>query len=332
MPRSVPEFEPVRRRVLAALGGLALVRGARAQVPALAAAPTTLIVPTPAGNSSDRVGRLLAQALSGTLDAPIRVENIAGNGGVTGTNAIAAAPADGSVLGLAVSSAMVGGKLLSRSARFNLSEDFEWLAIVGTYPVAMVIARGSPVRGFDSWLEAARKAPLPLIYASFGSGSGGHLAGAFLRYEQGANLTHRTLDSLNEGYALLGERKIDVLFDGLPNAMVEAARLGHRIIAVTSATRAELLPNVPAFGEFWKESFEVWIGLVAPRGLQKDAYLRLTPAVGAVLGERRYVDALRGTGLTLLGLSGRDIRAFLETEVVRHAKLIARLNDEGLRQ
>ena len=103
----------------------------------------TLIVPAPPGGSADAIGRLVADALAGIMELPVRVENIAGNGGVTGTNAIAASPRDGSVIGLAISSAIIGGRLLSRSAQFNPSEDFEWLAILGSYPNAMVLSTRS---------------------------------------------------------------------------------------------------------------------------------------------------------------------------------------------
>ena len=91
----------------------------------------------------------------------MRVENIPGNSGVTGTNAIAAAPRDGSVVGLAVSTAIIGGKLLSRSAQFNPSEDFVWLAILGTYPNAMLVSGKSPWRTLDHWLADARQGDHP---------------------------------------------------------------------------------------------------------------------------------------------------------------------------
>lgn len=320
-----------RRRVLAALAGLAMVRTTGAQ-PSSPLGPIRLIVPAPAGGSGDKLGRTVADALTAILEVPVRVENVPGNGGVTGTNAIAASAPDGSVLGLAVSSAIIGGKLLSRSARFNPSEDFDWLAILGTYPNVMVVSANSAHRALDTWLAEARKAPQPLVYASFGSGTAGHLAGAYLRYEHGANLTHRTLDSLGEGYALLGEGKIDVLFDGVPNAVVEAPRSGHPIIAVTSARRVAALPETPAFGERWQQSFEVWIGLVAPKGLDKGAYFRIAPAVGVLLAEPRHVESLRAAGLTFMGLSGRGTIDFLENEFLRNAKLIGLLNDEGLRR
>jgi len=320
-----------RRRLLAGLAAsIALAcRGVRAFD---AKSPVTLIVPGPAGVSTDRLGRLLADALSTILEVPVRVENVAGEGGVAGTNAIASGPRDGSMLGLAISSAIIGGKLLSRSARFSPVDDFEWFTILGTFPTALVLPAKSPYASIEAWLAAAREAPSPWVYASIGSGSAGHLAGAYLRLEQGAKLVHRTVESADERYALLADGKINALFDGVPNAMNQAPRAGHRIVAVTSAARVPALPQVPCFGELWRQWFDVWIGLVTPKGLDHAAQLRFASAIGVLVSEPRYADSLRAVGLTFLGLSGRGTIAYVESEFLRDAKLIAFLNDEGQRR
>ncbi|MEO8756034.1 MAG: tripartite tricarboxylate transporter substrate binding protein [Casimicrobiaceae bacterium] len=317
--------------MLSTLASLAFARVASAQS-APQPASIALIVPAPPGGSSDRLGRLVAEALTTIMGVPVHVENVAGNSGVTGTNAMARAPRDGTVLGLAVSSAIIAGKLLSRSARYNPSEDFEWLGILGTYPNAMVLSTKSPWTTLDQFLDGARKATVPLTYASFGAGTAGHLAGSYLRIEENAHLTHVTLESLDEGYALMSAGKLDVLFDGVPNAVVEVPRRGHRIVAVTSAARVPALPDTPSFGELWRQSFVVWIGLVAPKDLAPETYVRLASAVGVLLGDPKYADNMRAVGLSYMGLSGAGTRAFLDAEFLRNAKLIAKLNDEGLRR
>lgn len=331
MPERSTPISLRRRRIVAALAACAATGSARPQSGSLPAA-ITLIVPAPPGGSSDALGRRVAEALSTIIEVPIRVENIAGNGGVTGTNAMAAAPRDGSVLGLAVSSPIIGGKLLSRSAMFNPSEDFDWLGILGTYPNAMVLSTRSNHTTLEQWLAGARRASTPLPYGTFGTGTAGHLAGAYLRFEQNANLAHVTLDSLDEGYVLLSDGRLDVLFDGVPNAMVKVPRTGHRILAVTSERRLPVLPDVPSFGELWRQSFVVWIGLVAPKGVPPTTYAHIASAVAVLFAEPRHAEMMRAVGLTYLGLSGRGTRAFVEEEFLRNAKLIAKLNDEGQRR
>jgi tripartite-type tricarboxylate transporter receptor subunit TctC len=273
----------------------------------------------------------VADTLSAILETPMRVENIPGDGGVIGTNAVATAPRDGSVMGMAVSSALVGGRLLSRGASFNPSEDFDWLAILGTYPNAMIVSSRSNHTTIEQWLAAAKAAKTPLNFGSFGRGTAGHLAGAYLRIEHGANLNHVALASLDDGYAMLSDGRLDVLYDGVPNAVVKIPRSGHRILAVTSAARVPSLPDVPSFGEIWQQSFVVWIGLVLPKGVPPPAYVRLASAVSVLLSDPRYPESMRAAGLQFMGLSGSGTRAFVEADFLRSAKLIARLNEEGWR-
>ena len=148
---------------------------------------------------------------------------------------------------------------------------------------------------------------------------------------QGARLVHRTVESPDERYALLAEGRINALFDGVPNARTEAPRSGHRIIAVTSAARVPVLPEVPSFGELWQQSFDNWIGLVAPKGLENSAYFRLASAVGVLLRDSCFVASMQAIGVSFMGLSGRGTLAFLDAEFLRGAKLIAQLNEDGMR-
>lgn len=292
----------------------------------------SLIVPAPVGGSSDQFAHVVADALGEIMEVPVRVENMPGNSGVTGTTAIASAPRDGSVVGLALGNAIIGGKLLSRSAQFNPSQDFVWLAILGTFPNAMLVSGKSPWRTLDHWLADARRTTTPMAFGTFGTGSAGHLAGAYLRLEENARLTHVTIETADEGYALLGDGRIAVLFDGVPSALARAPRHGHRILAVTSSARVATLPDAPSFGELWRQSFVVWIGLIAPKDLGPDAYVRLASAVGVLVAEPRHADALRAAGLTYMGLAGSGATAFVEGEFIRNAKLIAKLNEEGQRR
>ena len=318
-----------RRRLVA--GVVALGMAGRSFGQPRTGPPLTLIVPAYPGGSAEGIGRVVADSLSTIMEVPVRVELVAGNGGVTGTTAIAAAPRDGSVIGLGISTPMVSGRLLSASAQYRPTEDFAWLAILGFYPNAMVLSTRSNHTNLEEWLAAARTAAKPLVFASLGTGTAGHLAGAYLRYEQGANLVHRVVERPGEGYAMLADGRAEVFFDGLPNALIEVPRSGNRFLAVTSAKRVDSLPETPSFGELWQQMFVVWIGLVAPRSITPEAHVRLASAVGVLLAEPRYAEILRGAGIAFLGLSGSATRSFVEAEILRSAKLIVKLNDEGRR-
>ena len=322
-------FVPRRRLVLLATAALCLVQRAAAQ----ALPPLALIVPNAAGGSADRVARVAAVALAELLERRIEVINIPGAGGVTGTNALVGYKPDGNAIGLAVSVPMIAGKLLSSAATYNPVDDFEWLAILGTYPNAMVVSARRPEQTLDEVLASARRTTAPLAYGSFGVGTAGHLAGSFLRLEQQAKLEHVPLERAEDGYAQLASGQIDFLFDGVPNALEAAPRAGHRIVAVTSAARVPTLPDTPAFGERWpRESFVVWVGIVAPRGLPPDVYSRMAAAISVMTLEPRHAQALRAAGLSYTGLNGPKAKAYVEDEIVRTARLIARLGGEGSRR
>ena len=323
---------PSRDRACTILVVLALALaavGVRAQT---GSAPVRLIVPTPPGVSADKVGAIVAVQLSSILGRAIVVENSHAGGMVAGHSAIAAAPADGDTIGLVVSTALIGGRLLSRSARYNPTEDFTWLAILGSYTNAMVIPARDPARTLAEWIDAKRRAGRTLVAAAYGPGSAGHLAASFLRVEQGVPLAMRFVDTQADGYALLTAGEVDVLFDGVPNATVELPRTGHRAIAVTSARPDPALPGVPAFGATWPGvAYDIWLGLVAPKGLPEFARTRLASAVGVLLLEPRHADALRAAGLRFLGIGGAAAVAFVDDEVLRTARQISRLGETSSR-
>lgn len=328
MPESRTAFRFCRHRRLWLLtaGALAACSWAVAQP---AGDTITFIVPNAPGGSADRVSRVAADSLAEILATKVVVSNVPGSGGATGTAAIASQKADGKTLGLGVSTSMIGVQLLSPTATYNPIKDFEWLAVLGTYPNAMVVSGKRPERSLDELLATARTPTTPLRYASFSVGSAGHLAGSYLRLEQRANLEHQVFERPEDGYAMLASGQLDVLFDGVPNAAEAAPSGGHRIVAVTSSTRIPSLPDIPAFGERWPgESFVVWVGVVAPYGLPPDVYSRLAAAVGVLVLNPRHAEALRATGLTYAGLSGARAKAYVEDEIIRTARLIGRMRGE----
>ena len=315
------------RAALAALLGGSL--GAAAQdVAKDAVAPIRLIVPTPAGGSADRVGRTVAAHLAAILERPVRVDNVFTGGMVGGVNAIAEAPPDGNTLGIGVSTAMIGGRFLVREARFNPTEDFAWLAILGRYPNALIVADREPARTLAQWIAAKRGSPRPIVAGAFGPGSASHLAASYLRVAHGVPIVPRWIDNLADGYRLLSSGEIDVLFDGVPNAVVELPRSGHRAIAVTSARPHAAFPDLPSFGTLGPDvSFDVWIALVAPKSTPAYARATYASAVAVLLVDPRFAASLRAAQLEVLGIGGDAALAFVEDEVLRVARLISRFGE-----
>ena len=292
----------------------------------------TLVVPTAPGVSGDQLARIVAEALSRILEIPVRVENVGGDSGVAGTNAIAAAPRDGTVLGLGISSAMIGGRLLSRNAKFNPIEDFQWFTILGTYPAAMVVPANAPQRDIAAWIASARETPMPLTYASVGTGSAGHLAGGFLRMAQGARLIHRSVESPDERYALLADGKIAALFDDVPNARIAAPALrapDHR--RDVGRAHARCLPTCPRSVSSGSSRSTRGSASSGRRGSTIPSIYGSPRPSGCCVGDSAFLDSMRGAGVSFMGLGGRGALAFLDSEILRSAKQIAQLSEEGMR-
>lgn len=317
-----------RRASLRALLVLALAGRAGAQ--AVEASGITLVIPAPEGGTADRVGRRIAARLSEILEARIPVRNAPGLNGAVGTKAIKEAAPDGQTFGLAISTAMVASRLLSKAGvDYQPLEDFEWFAVIGSYPSALVIPGSDTVADFKAWIDRAQKASRPMTVGTFGAGSVGQLATAFLQLEQRASLVARPMESLSEGYRALTAGTLDALFDGASTAISEAPRTGNRILAVTGLQRVAALPQVPAFGEIWPgQAFTVWIGLVAPKGFPHAVYSRLAAAIGVLVLEPRHVEGMQSEGLSVIGVTGARARAYVEDDIVRMARLIARLPEQ----
>ncbi|MEP7061570.1 MAG: tripartite tricarboxylate transporter substrate binding protein [Betaproteobacteria bacterium] len=326
-----------RRRPLGRFAWLMLASVA-AQMAARAAAPSTvapqslpaamtLIVPAQAGGSADRIGGITAAALSRILETPVRMKNLPGANGITGTIAIARAPKDGGTIGLALSTPMAGGKLLSRAADYNPLETFDWFAILGSYGNAMIVRQDHPAKSLAEWLEHARAAPRQLRYGTGGIASAAHLAGEYLHVEQHANIVHVAFANIPQAYAALSSGDIDVLFDGIPSARIAAASPRQfRVIAVTSAKRDPQFPDAPAFGETWRgQSFEMWAGIVTPNHLQQDARSPIAAAIGAMLADKAFIAEMQQAGIVWLGLAGNDASQFLRDDIVRKARQIGDL-------
>jgi tripartite-type tricarboxylate transporter receptor subunit TctC len=297
--------------------------GAQASLP-----PITLVVPYAQGGTADRIGRLTATKLALLLRQTVNVLNIVGGSGVTGTDFMAAAPPNGSTIGLAVSTPIVAATLLRRQKAYDVFRDFDWISVIGTYANAMVVPASAPST-LDAWLRAARMSPAPVRYGTAGVGSSGHFAGEFLRFEQQANLLHVPFDIMSDAYAELDAGQVAAIFDGVPNAAANVSA-NRRLLAVTSERRQVSLPDVPAFGETWAEqNFVVWSGIVVPPRLPAQMRERLRKAMAEVHADPSYVARLRELGVEVVGLQGRQALLYVEDDFIRQARLIARIRTDS---
>jgi len=287
--------------------------------------PIVLIVPFPPGGSAERVGKLLGTALEDAMKRPVVARNIPSGAGVDALSAVVI-PAPGEIrLGYATNTQIVPGILTSRPATYNPSEDFEWIGIVGTFGNAVVLGPNERTTTFDQWLKALPDRPRPIRIGAGAPGSMTMLAAQFLASTLGGRADIVSYSAADIGYATLRKGEVDVLIDGLPNALEEAPRVGGRIVAVTSKDRAAVLPEVPAFGERWPgEDYSVFIGLVVSRRETEAIRSRLKSGWYGVNRAGLARSELTRIGVSYLGLDLDAAPAYMEREFLRHAKLMTR--------
>ncbi|MFO1279349.1 MAG: tripartite tricarboxylate transporter substrate binding protein [Burkholderiaceae bacterium] len=291
-----------RHLVLGASAGLGLLLGTSARAQAWPAKPIRLVVPFPAGGATDIFARALSQKLGEKLGVAVVVENRPGAGGTIGSDLVAKAPADGYTLLLATSSTHAIGPALNPKMPYDAVRDFTPICHVGNAPSIMLVPNGSPARTLKEWVDYARKNPGKLNYASSGNGTIVQLTAELFKSQAGLYLVHIPYKGTALAIPDLVSGKVDVLFDSLPTGLPHVRDGRLRALAVTSAQRTPMAPELPAVSELLP-GFEsnTWFGLYGPRGLSADVVARVNTGVNQALADPEVKDRLARLGIEGVG-------------------------------
>jgi tripartite-type tricarboxylate transporter receptor subunit TctC len=257
-----------RRRFLRLSVGVAAVpavsRIARAQT--YPARPVHIIVGFAAGGTYDIMARLIGQLLSERLGRQFLIENRTGGSGNIAVEAVVHAPADGYTLLLSGSNDAINATLYEK-LNFNFIRDVAPVAGIARLPNVMVVARSVPARTLADFISDAKANPGTFNIASAGTGTANHMSGELLKAMSGINMLHVPYRGGAPALADLLGGQVQVMFSTVP-AVIEYIRAGKlRALAVTTATRFDMLPDVPAIAEFLP-GYEAttWNGIVARPG------------------------------------------------------------------
>jgi tripartite-type tricarboxylate transporter receptor subunit TctC len=293
---------------------------ARAQ--AYPSQPVRIVAAFPAGSTTDIIARLIGQSLERRLGRPFIIENRPGAGGTIGTEAAVRASPDGYTL-LIVSTAHAINATLYNNLKFNIVRDVAPIAAVVNLPNVMVVNPSISARTIPDFIAYAKANSGRLNMASAGNGSSSHLAGELFKAMTGVNLVHVPYRgqpaALND---LLGGQ-VQVSF-GTTASSIEYIRAGNlRALAVTTATRLEALPDVPALGEF-VPGYEAttWAGLGAPRNTPAEVLEKLNKAINADLADTKFRANLTEIGGIPLGGSPADFGKLIADENEKWGKLV----------
>lgn len=314
----------IRRR--AALGLLAaplLAGPARATWPER---PIRMLHGFGPGGTADILARLLAAPMGEALGQPVVVEPRPGAGGNVASGQLARAPADGQTIGL-----ITGGHAVSaafaQGLTFDPLNDFDFVALVARYAFVVVVRSDSAARDLKGLLDMARAQPARVTFGSAGVGSTHHLVGEMLNATAGVQMQHVPYRGDAAGTTALLAGEIAMMVTTSVGVLPHLRAGTVRALAVSSARRSALLPDVPTVAEAALPGFEAptWAGIVAPRGLPEPISLRLHGVVARVIAEpglRRRLDELLD-GEVGAGLPG-EMRPFVAAEIARWRGVIER--------
>ena len=249
--------------------------------------PIRIIVPYAPGGPIDVTARLMAERVKDSLGTVI-IENRPGGGGNIGADAIAKAAPDGLTIGIAAVATHAINPWLYAKMPYNAATDFAPITQMLRVPNVLVInaetAQRLKINTLADLIAYAKVNPAKLNYASGGNGSAGHLAGEMFKKEAGIFALHIPYNGGNPAQLALLSGQVDFNFDNLATASANIKAGKIKALAVTTAQRSAMLPDIPAVAETLK-GFQVdtWWGLVAPAGTPKDVVTKLNQAFVAAL-------------------------------------------------
>jgi tripartite-type tricarboxylate transporter receptor subunit TctC len=317
-------MKPHRRKFLQ-LAACAAALPATRQTARAQAYPTRsvrIVVPVAAGGLNDVTGRLIGQWLSERLGQQFVVENRPGAGTNLGTEAALRAAADGYTLLIAGSSAAINATLFE-TLNFNFIRDAAPIASIVRVPQIMQVNPSVPARSVTEFIAYARANPGRIAMGSGGNGSPAHVIGEYFKLMTGTDLTHVPYRGAAPAVTDLLGGQIQVTFTEMATSLgyIRAGKL--RALAVTTATRSEALPDIPALGEFLP-GFEAsqWIGLVAPRDTPPEIIGKVNGAINAALGDPGMQARFAAIGGVVLPGSPADFGQLIRDEIGKWANVI----------
>ena len=287
---------------------------------------TRIIVPYAPGGPIDVTARLMAERVKDTLGAVI-IDNKPGGGGNIGADAIAKAAPDGLTIGIAAVATHAINPWLYSKMPYNAATDFAPITQMLRVPNVLVInaetAARLKINTLADLIKYAKANPARLNYASGGNGSAGHLAGEMFKAQAGIFAVHIPYNGGNPAQVALLGGQVDFNFDNLATASANIKAGKLKALAVTTAKRSAMLPDVPAVAETLKDfEIDTWWGLVAPAGTPADVVAKLNAAFVAALNSPEAKTRFAALMAEPVASSPEQFGAFMKSELGKYEKIV----------
>jgi tripartite-type tricarboxylate transporter receptor subunit TctC len=326
MPQQIVTSSRVRILALAALC-LLLAAAAAPRTGHAQAFPThtvKLVVPFPPGGPLDATGRAIAQKLTEMWGQSVVVDNRPGAGGNIGADYVAKSAPDGyTVVMGALSTHAVNPSLYSKMP-YDAVKDFAPITLLAITPNVLVVNPSLPVHSVEELVAYAKAHPGKLSFGSGSNGSAGHLAGELFKVDAGVDMVHVPYRGAAPAMQGLLAGDTQLMFDNLANSMPQVKAGKLRALAVTTAQRSKLAPDLPTMAEAGLPGFDIttWFGLLAPAGTPPEVIARWNGAVTQMLDDPAMRERLARQGAEAAPDTPQQFAAFIGTELVKYARIV----------
>ncbi|MBX9992861.1 Bug family tripartite tricarboxylate transporter substrate binding protein [Phreatobacter oligotrophus] len=308
-----------RRALLAGAAAMAAATPARAAYPER---PVTMIVPFAAGSGTDTVARIVAQQLGTRLGGSVVVENRAGANGSVAATFVARSEPDGHTLFMTTNTSHSANPSLLKSIPYDPVADFTPVARMGNLPFLLVIDPRIPAKSVAELVAHAKANPGKLTYAS--GNSTGIVAGATFARRAGIEVLHVPYRSTPPAVTDIIGGRISMMFVDITSSLTQVNAGALRALAVTTAERSKLLPDLPSMQEAGIADFDItsWNGVFGPAKMPAEVVQRLNREISAIATDPELVKKFAEIGFDAFAQTPAQLDAFVRAQLVTWARMI----------
>jgi tripartite-type tricarboxylate transporter receptor subunit TctC len=286
--------------------------------------PIRMIVPFPPGGTADILGRAIGQKLAENVGQQVIVENRAGANGNIGAQIVAKSPPDGYTLLMSPQSTLTNNPSLYSALPFDTLKDFAPITLVAETPHFIVVHPSVPAKTVGDLIALAKAKPGYLTFASAGSGSSLHLSGELFKSMSGIDIVHIPYKGAAPAVTDLLGGQVSMMFDTGPSALPHVRSGKTRAIAVTTAKRSRLMPDLPTVVESGLPGYDVttWFGLVAPSGTPREIVTKLNTEVVRILQAPEVKERLETQAADPVGNTPEEFAAIIRADIAKWGEVI----------
>ena len=286
--------------------------------------PVRIINPFAPGGATDIIARQMAQKLTEEWGQAVVVENRAGASGAIGVEMVAKSPPDGYTLLIATQTTHAANPSLYAKLPYDAAKDFAPLTLAGSTPLALMVRPSLPVSSVKELIDFARRNPAKLVYASGGNGTSQHLTAELMKSMSSTYMLHIPYRGAGPAMTDLLGGQVDLMFDNLPTALPHMKAGKLRGLAVTSASRSSLAPELPTMAESGLPGFELstWFAFFAPAGTPRTIVDKIAGDMRRVLTQPDMQQRLAAIGVDVKASSPDELAAFQRAELAKWGKII----------